>query len=64
MFLRNENVVTDRLNRKLDYKRLSPFEIIAKAKSLYKLNLPDFIYIYLIVYIDRLIPASSDLLLK
>jgi len=52
--------MTDRLSWKLDYKRLGPFEVIAKTGSLYKLDLPSFIYIHLIIYIDRLTPAFTD----
>jgi len=60
IFLKNKNIITDRPSRKLDYKRLGPFKVIAKAGSLYKLDLLSFIHIHLVIYIDRLTPASTD----
>jgi hypothetical protein len=46
-----KNLKTNKLNKKLDYKIISPFKIIKAFKNIYTLNLPAHMKIHLIFHV-------------
>ena len=55
IYLATKNIITKRLNKKLDHKYLEPYKVIKKiSKNNYQLDLPPKVRIYLIFYISLL----------
>ena len=64
-YLSTQNLQTTRPNKKLDYKKIGPFMIIAKLKpAIRKLQLPKNAKIHLIFNVSLFYPANPDTLLQ
>ena len=60
MRLSVKNISTNQLSKKLDYKMISPFEVIKKKSILLKLQLPQAMKIYNVFHPNLLEKASID----
>jgi hypothetical protein len=60
-WLNAEDLMTERLSKKLDYKRLGPFKIVRKVSELaYELKLPPSFKIHPVISASRLEPTKAD----
>ena len=55
VYLATKNIITKKLNKKLDYKYLRPYKVIKRiSKNNYQLDLPPKVRIHLIFHISLL----------
>ena len=60
VFLSTKHITTDRPSKKLDHKRVGPFEVIERVGSSYKLRLPSTMKIHNVFHPSLLSPAHTD----
>ena len=65
VYLLQKNIQTDRLNKKLDFKKLGPYAVTSKKNRLnYEIEIPDNKNFFNIFHISLLEPAPNDVRLS
>ena len=63
VWLSTKNILTERLSKKLDHKRIGPYKVTELVGSSYQLELPESMRIHDVFHPSLLRPAAKDPLL-